>query len=75
MTSWDTDKPLFEQFIQQDWPNTDLTVEESDLLGDEFYVDPETNKLFAVFCAGLSFQRYSGEHTNTICTEKGVCCG
>jgi hypothetical protein len=60
MTSWDTDRPLFEGWILEHWPETDLTVEESDLLGDEFYLDPETNKLFAAFSAGLSFQKHSG---------------
>ncbi len=59
MTSWDTDRPLFEQFILESWPDTDLATDESDLLGDEYYVDPDTNKLFAVFSAGLSFQKYS----------------
>lgn len=59
MTSWDTDRPLFEQWVLKDWPETDLTIEEDDLLGDEFYLDPVTNRRFADFCAGLSFQKYS----------------
>jgi len=59
VTSWDTDKPLFEQFVLQDWPDTDLTVESNDLLGDEYYADPVTNRRFADFCGGLSYQKYS----------------
>jgi hypothetical protein len=59
MTSWDTDRPLFEAFMLEHFPETCLETERADLVGDEYYIDPETNKQFKIFVGGLSFQKYS----------------